>query len=172
MKNDWERTTRVCATIDLRPDLLAAIRDYVELHELGATEAQALVCFENVSRRAKKPSLMERLGGAGHKTMTQAVIVTATRLLWAQRSDDEEAFARSELLGGLEVTDYEKGPGFELLPDHGVEVFGIRAGEGRVGTLFFGMGEGPDADKARMVLKDAVRAAHGEGPPVGGGASG
>ena len=109
---------------------------------------------------------MERMAGAGFKSMTQAVLVTPTRLLWAQATDDEEAFARSELLAKLEVTDYEKGPAFALMPDHGVEVQGVAASEGRVGTLFFGLGEGPDADQARHVLKAAVKAAHGEGPPV------
>ena len=51
-----------------------------------------------------------------------------------------------------------------MLPDHGVEVFGIHAQEGRVGTLFFGLGEGPDADTARAKLKRQC-AANGEGPP-------
>jgi len=46
------------------------------------------------------------------------------------------------------------------------EVQGITAAEGRVGTLFFGLGEGPDADRARQALKASARAAHGEGPPV------
>lgn len=64
------------------------------------------------------------------------------------------------------MTDYEKNPESALMPDHGLLVSGIAAGEGTTGTLFFGFGEGPDAGHARQVLKDAARAAHGEGPPV------
>jgi len=168
VKSEWERSTRLCATIAVQPDLLAAIREHVELHELGAVEAQALVCFETVSRRTKRPSLMERLGGAGHRTDVRAVIVTPTRFIWAWRPDDEEAGAASELLATLEVTDFQKSPDFALVPGHGVEIFGIHS-SGGVGTLFFGLGEGPDADKARRILKDAARAARGEGPPVGPG---
>jgi len=166
METSWARETRVCHTIDLRPDLLTALRAYIEEHELDGAEAGALVCFETTSCRTKKPGLMERMTGAGFKSMTQAVVVTATRLLWMQAADEEEAFARSELLAKLEVTDYEKSAAFGLMPDHGMEVQGVAATQGRVGTLFFGLGEGPDADRARSVLKAAVKAAHGEGPPV------
>jgi hypothetical protein len=164
MKPVWERATRVCSTIDLQPDLLAALRAYIELHELEGAEAQALVCWQTESRRLKKPSMMERLARATAVSVLQAVIVTPTRLLWADLTEKREASAHSELLAGMQVTDYEKGPGFDLIPDHGVEVYGIHGQQGRVGTVFFGMGEGPDADKARTTLKAAVRAANGEGP--------
>ena len=43
---------------------------------------------------------------------------------------------------------------------------GVAAGQGDTGALFFGFGEGPDAGHARQVLKDAARAAHGDGLPV------
>ena len=165
LKTEWERATRVCPTLDLQSDLLAALRDHIEARELGAAEAQALVCFETVSRRIVKAGLLMRLGGAGHKLLTQAVIVTPTRLVWAQITDDDEPNAHSELLAKLEVTDYEKSPQYALLPDHGLQVTGVAAG-GQTGTLFFGFGEGPDAEHARQILKDAARAAHGEGPPV------
>jgi len=163
---EWQRETKVLSSIAIRPDLLTAIRTHIEAQELGAVEAQALVCFETVSRCVKKPGLLLRLAGAAHKVIIMAVIVTPTRLVWGTCYDDEEPFATSELLARLDVTDYEKGPAFALIPDHGVEVHGIHAGTGHTGTLFFGLGEGPDADHAREILKDAVRAAHGAGPPV------
>jgi len=162
----WERETRVCSSIGLRSDLLGAIRAHLELHEIPEAEAQALVCFETASRRLKKPSRLERKMGVGHMAMAQAVIVTPTRLVWATGAEGDEPFAKSELLANLEVTDYEKGPEFGLIADHGVQVDGIRAMGGTVGRLFFGLGEGPDADRARHILKSAVKAAHGEGPPV------
>lgn len=162
----WERDTRVCSNVQLRPDLLDAIRAHLELHEITEAEAKALVCFETASRRLKKPSRLERKMGVGQMAMAQAVMVTPTRLIWATGADDDKAFAKSELLANLEVTDYEKGPGFDMIPDHGVNVQGVRAMGGTVGSLFFGLGEGPDADRARHILKAAVKAAHGEGPPV------
>jgi hypothetical protein len=167
VKQEWQRTTRVRSTISLQPDLLAAIRAHVEEVELGAVEAEALVCFETVSTRTKKPGLVERMSGGGNKTLAQAVIVSPTRLVWAQRRDDGEATAHSALLARIDVTDYEKSPAAQLLSDRGVEVHGIPGVGGLVGTLFFGLGEGPDADRARQVLKAAVKAAQGEGPPMG-----
>lgn len=164
MKSEWERTTRVCSTIDLHPDLLGAIREAIELHESQGAEAQALVCWQTESRRLKRAGLLMRLAGASDKSITQAVLVTPTRLFWADLSEKREAAGHSERLIGLEVTDYEKSPEFELVPDHGVQVFGIHAQQGRVGTLFFAIAEGPDGDRARRVFKDAVRVANGEGP--------
>ena len=168
MKPDWERSTRVCPSIDLQTDLLQALRELVEARELGPVEAQALVCFETASRRTKKASLLMRMGGAAdHKTMMQAVIVTPTRIVWAQRADDGVPSAHTQLLSRLDVADFEKGPGAQVIPDRGLEVHGIEAMGGTVGTLFFGLGEGPDADHARHVFKEAVRASHGEGPAPG-----
>lgn len=172
MKPEWERTTRVCPSHELQPDLREALRAHADAKELGAVEAKALVCFETVSRRARKPSLLMRMAGAGHKEMAQAVLVTPTRLVWAQRAADAGASAHSQLLARLDVSDYEDGPGFQVLPDHGVEVHGIEAMGGHIGTLFFGLGEGPDADHARHVLKEAVRTAHGEGPDPNGDPAG
>ena len=169
---EWQRETEVMSSIALQPDLLAAIRAHAEAGDLGPVEARSLVCFQTVSRHLKRAGLLMRLAGAAHKVITNAVIVTPTRFVWATRLDDEEAFASSELLARLDIGDYEKGPGYRLIPDHGIEVHGLNAGQGHTGTQFFGLGEGPDADHARQVVKDAVRAAHGEGPPVVSGTDG
>ena len=163
MKQQWERETRVCPPIGLSTDLLEALRATIQDHEMGPVEAQALVCCETVSRRTAKAGLFMKMAGADAKTMTQAVIVTPTRLVWAQREDDGEPHAHWAWLAQLDVRDYEKGPEAGLIPDHGLQIHGIES-QGSVGTLFFGLGEGPDADHARQVLKDAIRAAHGEGP--------
>jgi hypothetical protein len=165
MKQEWERATRVCPSVEFRAELLEALRAHAESAELGPVEAQALVCFETVSRRIGKAGLLMKLAGANHKEIAQAVIVTTTRLVWAQCADGDAPGAQSQLLSRIDVTDYEKGPAAQLLPDHGLEIHGVEAQGGHVGTLFFGMGEGPDADHARQVLKEAVRAAQGERPP-------
>jgi hypothetical protein len=163
MQPEWERSTRICPSIEFDPGLLQAMRDYIALHELGPVEAQALVSFETVSRRLKKPGFTMRLAGAGHMEMRQAVLVTPTRLVWAQRAGKGESFASSQLLARLDLIDYEKSPAAQMIPDHGLEVHGIEA-QGSIGSLLFAMGEGPDADRARRIFKEAVRAAHGEGP--------
>lgn len=164
--SEWQRTTRLCSSIALQPAHLEAIRAHITEHELGNVEAQALVCFETDSLRTGKVGLFARLIGLDAKAMVQSIIVTPTRLIFALQMDDDPPAATSELLAKLEVADYEKSPEYALMPDHGVKVQGIQAQGGTVGTVFFGLGEGADADHARMVFKQAVRAAHGEGPPV------
>ena len=158
----WDRETKVCAAIGLQADLLETLRACIELHEMGPVEAQALVCFETVSKRRGRSGLFMKMAGADSRCVNQAVIVAPRRLVWAQREDDGEAHAHWAWLERLDITDYEKSPEAQLIPDHGLQVHGIVV-HGSIGTLFFGFGEGPDADHARRVLKDAVRAAHGEG---------
>jgi len=165
-QRQWDRETRVCATIGLDADLLVALRELIEQNEMGPVEAQALVCFETVSRRTGRTGLFMKMAGADMKAVTQAVVVTPTRLVWAQREDEGEPHAHTAWLDQLDVSDYEKSPAAHLISDRGLQVHGIES-SGEIGTLFFGFGEGPDADHARRVLKDAVRAAHGEGPVPG-----
>lgn len=162
----WERETRVCAAIGLQADLLETLRACIDHYEMGSVEAQALVCFETLSKRVGKSGLFMKMAGAGWKSVTQAVVVTPKRLVWAQREDDGAPHAHWAWLDRLDITDYEKSPEAGLIPDHGLQVHGIEV-HGSIGTLFFGFGEGPDATRARQVLKDAVRAAHGEGPAAG-----
>jgi len=169
MKQQWKRETRVCPTIGMSADLLDTIRATIQELEMGPVEAQALVCCETASRRTGKAGLLMKMAGADTKTMTQAVIVTPTRLVWAQREDDDAPHAHWAWLDRLDAVDYEKGPAAGLIPDRGLQIHGIES-QGSVGTLFFGFGEGPDADHARQVLKDAIRAAHGEAPAEGTGA--
>ncbi len=85
--------------------------------------------------------------------------MTPTLLVWAKRPGDGAATGHSQLLDRLDVTDYEKSPAAALLPDHEVEVLGIVGMGGAVGTVFFGLGEGPDAGRARRIIKGAVQAA-------------
>lgn len=169
MKQQWERETRVCRTIDLEADLLESLRECIREHEMGPVEAQALVCFETVSRRTGRAGLLMRMAGAAAKGMTVAVVVTPTRFVWAQREDEGEPHAHWAWLARLDVSDYEKSPETQLIPDHGLQIHGLEQ-QGRIGTVFFGFGEGPDADRARQVLRDAVRAAHGEDPGAQTGA--
>lgn len=166
----WERETRACATIGIAPGLLETLRTFIEERELGPVETQALICFETLSRRKTKTGLLMKMAGAGFKTLTQAAVVTPTRFVWVQREDEEEPHAHAAWLDRLDVVDYEKSPEAQLIPDNGLQIYGIEA-RGQIGTVFFGLGEGPDADRARQVVKEAVRAAHGEGAARADGAA-
>jgi hypothetical protein len=170
MKQQWERDTRVCPTIGLDAGLLETLRACIEEYEMGPVEAEAVVCFETASRRTARAGFLMKMAGAAAKTILQAAVVTPTRLVWAQREDDGAPHAHWEWLNQLDVRDYEKGPEAELIPDHGLQVHGIKL-RGQAGTVFFGFGEGADADHARQAFKDAVRAAHGESPAPGTEAS-
>ena len=51
---DYMRSTRECAFGQLRPELVQAIRDYLQKHELGTIDADILICCETTSEKTKR----------------------------------------------------------------------------------------------------------------------
>ena len=52
--SDYMHTTRECTLDSLRPELAAALRNYIEKHELGDLEPTVLICCETTSTKKKK----------------------------------------------------------------------------------------------------------------------
>lgn len=71
MDSGWARGTRVCHTIDLRPDLLAALRASIEEHELEGAEAGALGAQGGGQGGARR-------GPAGHGGVTRGEMDDST----------------------------------------------------------------------------------------------
>ena len=51
---DYMRSTRECAFGQLRPELVQAIRDYLQKHELGTIEADISICCETMSEKKRR----------------------------------------------------------------------------------------------------------------------
>ncbi len=148
---DYTRTTRECGLDDLQPPLAAAIRGYIEKYELGDIEAAILMCCETISTKKKKGLFRRK----AEVTLT-AIIFTPQWLIWAAGKQDEAPGVLAARLHDIRVQDYEKSDMYKLMQDTGLNIFGLRTGDGP-GSIFFGLGPEPAAQKFRTMLKDALK---------------
>jgi len=157
---DYTRTTRECAFEQLRPELVAAIREHVEKHNLGNAEAEALVCCETTSQRRKKPGLISRaLGGDPDKVHYTAAIVTPRLLIWGTSGEKRGTAVLSVRLSEAEARDYASGPFAKMVADSGIDVTGMPSGGLERVTGFIGLGEGLAAERFKEILFAAAERA-------------
>jgi len=148
---DYLRTTRGSTLDDLAPALLAAIRAHVEKYELGDIDASALVCCETISTKPKKGLF----GGKGDIILT-GVVLTPECLIWATGRENESPGVLSARLRDLQVQDYENSGMYKMIPDAGLNIFGLRTDAVDLGTAFIGLGPEPAAQKFRTMVKEAL----------------
>ncbi len=147
---DYARATRECTLDSLHPPLAAAIRSHIERYELGELEAQVLMCCETTSTKKKK-GLFRRKA----EVTLAAIIFTPKWLVWAAGKQGEVPGALAARLHDIRMQDYEKSEMYKLMQDTGLNIFGLRSGEGP-GSVFFGLGPEPAAQKFRDMLRDAL----------------
>ncbi len=148
---DYTRTTRECTLDGLQPPLAAAIRSHVKKYELGDIEAAILMCCETISTKKKKGLFRRK----AEVTLT-AIIFTPQWLIWAAGKQDEALGVLSARLHDIRVQDYEKSEMYKLMQDTGLNIFGLRTGDGP-GSIFFGLGPEPAAQRFRTMLRDALK---------------
>ena len=147
---EYRRVTHECTLDSMRPALAAAIRAYVEKHDLADVAAVALMCCETVSTRQKK-----RLFGSRTEVMLMGILLTPQWLIWAVGKEDEAPGVLATRLRDIRVEDYEKTTLYEMMADTGVNINGLLTGKG-VGSAFIGLGAEPAAQRFRKMLKEAV----------------
>jgi hypothetical protein len=148
--SDYTRTTHECTPDSLRPELAAAIRKYIEQHELGDLESTVLICCETTSTKKKK-----RLFGGKPEVILTGAIVTPKWLIWAAGKENERLGVIAAKLRDVQVLDYEKSDFYKLIPDTGLNIEGFPTADG-IGSTFIGLGPEPAAQKFREVLRDAL----------------
>lgn len=156
LDSPFERSTHQCERVsDIRPDVLEALRAYVEKYELGDFESSAIACRVTDSVSVKKHG--RKKGGDAQYT---AIILTPVLLLWATAwmGDITVAWAR---LSEIEVGNYVDSPDYDLIPDSGIDVFGFIKGGPERGSAFVGLGLEPAAEEFRITLGDSVVKAGG-----------
>ena len=156
-KSEWKRTTRECSFSGLRPELVAAIRQYVEKHDLPNIESEVLACCETTSER-KKAGLAERLAGGADKVQYTGVVVTPSWLIWAASGDKTGiSVASARLTDITEVKDYEDTTFHELIEDNGLQIYGFTYGSSERRVWFMGLGQEYAAQRFRDVLREAIQ---------------
>jgi hypothetical protein len=95
------------------------------------------------------------------KGVQQTGLILTPDILWWVTLTDAHPVAVWARLKDIEVSDYRDSADFRMIPDSGVNLFGfIRSGPER-GLAFIGLGEGPPADKLKVMLVEAVGKAGG-----------
>lgn len=147
---DYMRSTREYAFDQLRPELVQGIRDYLQKHELGAIEADILICCETTSEQTKRGFFHTLVRSETiHYT---GMLVTPGWLIWATWGAKSGVVVMAARLEDIQVTDFAS----HLINDIGLEVFGFLIGFAERVSAFIGLGPEPAAQKFRTTLKAAA----------------
>jgi hypothetical protein len=149
--NRTSRTTRECTVEDLDPALKTAMREHMEKYQLGNLESASLMCCETASVRQK-----QGLFGKAEKTLS-AAFVTPEWLVWADSTDRNAAGAGSARLAQIDVRDFGSTALGTISPDEGLNITGRYTDHNKTGMTFIALGSGPDGQKFRQALRDAMK---------------
>ena len=146
------RSTRECAYGQLRPELVQAIRDYLQKHELGTIEADILICCETTSEKTKRGFFRNLVGGDSDLIHYTGMLVTPGWLIWATCEAQFGVVVMAARLQDIQVMDGTT----QLINDTGLEVFGFLSGFAERVSAFVGLGPEPAAQKFRAAVKAAL----------------
>jgi hypothetical protein len=155
---DYNRTTVECTFDQLQPQIITAIRQYIEDREMGDIEPEILFCCETTSERKKINPIAALIGHFTgrfpHGSIYHiGIIVTPRWLIWATGNVVGEIVVVPADLTKIEVREYE----FKhMLDDTGLHVFGFVGDSRKRAWAFIGLGQGHAAEKFEGVLREVV----------------
>lgn len=154
---EYQRSTKECWFGELRPELVGAIRAYLEKHldkdELGGVESSIVVCAQTTSEHLKK-SFMAKLTGGGDKIRHTAMVLTSSLLIWSTTDEKHGPATLAVRLNEAEITDF-KSP-LPQIEDDGLQVVGFSLGATERMSAFIGLGQDAAAQKVRDMVKKAT----------------
>lgn len=148
-KSDYTRKTRRCKFNELRPEFVAAVRQFAEDNKLDGIEGSILHCFETASE--KQGFLGKRL------TQYTDMAITPEWLFWGVSGDKQKAvLGGAKLKDMVEIIDYEKDPMSGIVEDHGLRITGFLYQASRRSTWFIGLGDDAAGGEFRQELRKAA----------------
>ena len=85
--SSYQRSTRECSVNQVRPELLRALQEYFQAHNLGDVETEALLCCETVSEKKAGSLLSGWLETDMDTTIYTDILLTAQSLVWARSGE-------------------------------------------------------------------------------------
>jgi len=149
--SDWKRTTKEVPFESLKPEMVAAVKAHIELYNLGQILADALICIQTDSEKAKKG-----LFGKAENT-SQGAILTPRWLVWVVMNSNTPAAVFSVQLTNVTVQDYAQTPFAKMVPDSGIQVNGMFTDVSENASAFIGLDDGPSAKKFKEMAIKAVQ---------------
>ena len=89
--SNYRRSTRECSVTQLNPELLRALQEYFQSHNLGELETEALACCETVAEKKPGSWLSDWLEPGSDETVFTGIVLTAQSLVWARKGDKASA---------------------------------------------------------------------------------
>jgi hypothetical protein len=150
--SNYKRFTRECTLEQLRPELVHAIRGYLQEHGLAEVETQIEMCCETISERQKASAIAALLREDPDKVYYTGAFVTPQWLVWARSGDKTGTTVVSAQLREIHV----KPLASLLVKDAGLEVSGF-IGNSRIHAGgYIGLGPEAAAQKFCEKVKQAV----------------
>jgi hypothetical protein len=148
--SEWKRTTREVSLESLSPEMASAIHQHIERYNLGPILADALMCIQTDSEKARK-------GLFGTSKIVQvAAIITPRWLVWSVDEPETKPAVLSAQLIHVTVQDYSQTPFARMVPDSGIEVSGMFTDASESAVMFIGLDESAAGQRFRAVV---IRAA-------------
>jgi hypothetical protein len=148
--SDWKRTTKEVPFENLPSEIVSVIHQHINQYNLGSILADALMCIQTESEKAKK-SLF-----ANHEIVHMAAVVTPRWLVWSVDQPKERTAVLSAQLIHVTVQDYAQTPFAQMVPDSGVQVTGMFTDASESASAFIGLGEGTAGQRFRQILIKAA----------------
>lgn len=149
--SDWKRTTKEVPFERLPPEMVFAINQHIEKHNLGPILSDALMCVQTDSEKLKKGLF----GGA--ETARMGIIVTPRWLIWAINGTKIQTVVLSTQLISVTMQDYAQTPFAKMIPDSGIQVSGMFTDASESASAFIGLDESMAGQKFREVVIKAAQ---------------
>ena len=152
---DYNRSTTEISFANISPDIMQAIKKYIELHNLGDILNGVTHCIVSTSEKVKKGLF----SGPGPKLLVETVILTNRWLILADRVDQNAVFIKSMQLQDIVVEDYEKSLFYSKIPDTGLNITGRFTDASEQGMIFLPLGKDIAGDTFKEALIHAAQEA-------------
>ncbi len=150
--SNYKRFTRECTLEQLRPELLLALRAYLQGHGLTDIEAQIVMCCETMSQRQKTSFLASLLGEDLDEKYYTGAFFTPQMLVWVRSGDKTGAAVVSAQLREIRVRPFAS----PLVDDAGLEVIGYVGDSSTRIRGYIGLGTELAATRFCEAVKQAV----------------
>ena len=151
--SDWKRSTKEIPFESLPSQMVAAINQHIEGHNLGLILANILMCIQTDSEKGKR-------GLFGKAEMVHmGSVVTPRWLVWAIHGTNMQTAVLSAQLINITVQDYAQTPFAKMIPDSGIEVSGMFTDASESASAFIGLEENAAGNKFRETVIKAAQAA-------------
>jgi len=134
--SEWKRTSIEIEFENLRPEMVNAIKRYVEQYNLGAILSEVLLCVQTDSEKVKKP-----LFGSA-EIVYMGIALTPRWLVWAVSGTKTQTAVLSAQLRDVVVQDYSQTQFAKLIADSGLEVSGRFTDASENVSAFLGLDDG------------------------------